>query len=127
LATIALLLELEEAEMEERRVRHFQSLLEESRQNLLSRLGHVDENNGSNHDYGRDELDRAKSSEAQELFSKLSAQERHMLDAIERALRRVDEDTFGMCVVCQRQIDPKRLEAVPWALRCIQCQQRVES
>jgi DnaK suppressor protein len=113
--------------MEERRVRHFQSLLEKSRQNLLSRLGHVDENNGSNHDYGRDELDRAKSSEAQELFSKLSAQERHMLDAIERALRRVDEDTFGMCVVCQRQIDPKRLEAVPWALRCIQCQQRVES
>jgi DnaK suppressor protein len=112
--------------MEKASIRYFQSLLEKSREDLLSRISHGEENSGPSHDYGRDEVDHAKSSEAQELFSKLSAQERQMLDVIERALRRVDEGTFGMCVVCQREIGSKRLEAVPWAQRCFHCQQRVE-
>jgi DnaK suppressor protein len=107
-------------------VRHFQCLLQKSRDDLLSRLSRVAENSGTSHNYGRDEADRAKSTEAQELFSRLSTQERETLETIERALRRVDEGTFGICVVCQREIGAKRLEAVPWATRCIRCQQRVE-
>jgi hypothetical protein len=51
-----------------------ESLLQKRREDLLSRLSHVNENSGTSHDYGRDEVDRAKSSEAQELFSRLSGQ-----------------------------------------------------
>jgi DnaK suppressor protein len=111
--------------MEKTRVHHLQCLLQRGRDDLLSRLSHVGENSATSHDYGRDEADRAKSAEAQELLSRLSAQEREKLETIERALRRVGEGTFGICVVCQKEIGTKRLEAVPWAMRCIHCQQRV--
>lgn len=49
-----------------------------------------------------------------------------MLDAIERALHRVEDGTFGTCVGCNQEIGAKRLEAVPGALRCIHCQLKVE-
>jgi DnaK suppressor protein len=113
--------------MENHRVRYFQSLLQKRRQDLIGRLTQANENSGpSQHDYGRDEGDRANGSQTQQLLSRLSNQERLMLDAIERALRRVEDGTFGMCVGCHREIGSKRLEAVPWAMRCIDCQERVE-
>jgi RNA polymerase-binding transcription factor DksA len=71
--------------MEKTRVHHLQCLLQRGRDDLLSRLSHVGENSATSHDYGRDEADRAKSAEAQELLSRLSAQEREKLETIERA------------------------------------------
>jgi hypothetical protein len=37
-------------------------------------------------------------------------------------LRRIHDGTFGVCVECEYEISPKRLLAVPWASRCIECQ-----
>jgi len=47
------------------------------------------------------------------------------LDRVEAALRRLDEGTFGACVRCGRAIAPERLEALPWAAHCIDCQRVV--
>ena len=44
------------------------------------------------------------------------------LEQVEAALRRLDEGTFGACVRCGRPIAADRLEALPWAPRCIDCQ-----
>ncbi|MEI7744557.1 MAG: TraR/DksA C4-type zinc finger protein [Chloroflexota bacterium] len=44
------------------------------------------------------------------------------LAAIEDALRRLDAGAFGRCTACGRDIAPERLEAVPWAALCIDCQ-----
>jgi DnaK suppressor protein len=38
------------------------------------------------------------------------------------ALRRIHDGSFGTCIDCDSQISPKRLAAVPWASRCILCQ-----
>jgi DnaK suppressor protein len=38
------------------------------------------------------------------------------------ALARLDAGTFGACVRCGQPIAPDRLEALPWAARCIDCQ-----
>jgi DnaK suppressor protein len=38
------------------------------------------------------------------------------------ALARLDAGTFGTCVRCGQPIAPDRLEALPWAARCIDCQ-----
>ena len=38
------------------------------------------------------------------------------------ALRRIRDGSFGTCIDCESAISPKRLAAVPWAPRCIQCQ-----
>lgn len=45
---------------------------------------------------------------------------------IEAALQRMDEGTYGVCVDCGRRIDPKRLEAQPTAVRCIEDQAKYE-
>lgn len=48
------------------------------------------------------------------------------LRAIEAALMRLGRGTYGECADCGEPIDPRRLEAYPTALRCIECQTRYE-
>ena len=45
-----------------------------------------------------------------------------LLRDVKAALRRVHDGSFGTCIECESAIGSKRLAAVPWALRCIQCQ-----
>lgn len=44
------------------------------------------------------------------------------LAQVEAALTRLDDETFGRCTRCGREIVPARLEALPWAAHCIECQ-----
>jgi len=46
--------------------------------------------------------------------------------AIEQALQRIAEGSYGICSDCEGAIDPARLERQPAALRCISCQERYE-
>jgi RNA polymerase-binding protein DksA len=46
----------------------------------------------------------------------------HQLVLVTEALDRLDAGTFGTCVRCGQPIAPDRLEALPWAARCIDCQ-----
>lgn len=41
---------------------------------------------------------------------------------VKAALRRIDDGSFGTCIECDSAISSKRLAAIPWAARCIQCQ-----
>jgi DnaK suppressor protein len=45
---------------------------------------------------------------------------------VEAALERLDNGTYGICVDCGQPIMRERLEALPWADRCINCQRREE-
>jgi DnaK suppressor protein len=45
---------------------------------------------------------------------------------VRMALRRMDAGTFGICVACDENINPKRLAAVPWASSCIVCQEAAD-
>ena len=48
------------------------------------------------------------------------------LQQVKDALRRIDDGTFGRCVVDGKPIEPKRLEAEPWTPYCLEHQQRLE-
>ena len=50
----------------------------------------------------------------------------HVLAAIDVALERIEEGTFGKCVSCAREIAEDRLAAIPWATQCIDCKRREE-
>ena len=42
------------------------------------------------------------------------------------ALRRIHKGTFGICEECEEEISPKRLSAIPWASRCVVCQEALD-
>ena len=46
----------------------------------------------------------------------------HQLVLVDEAITRLEAGTFGTCVRCGRLIADERLEALPWAARCIECQ-----
>jgi DnaK suppressor protein len=47
-----------------------------------------------------------------------------VLAAIDRALQRIEEGTYGICVNCGKPIAPERLEALPYAELCIDCKRK---
>jgi RNA polymerase-binding transcription factor DksA len=51
---------------------------------------------------------------------------RRQLSLVDDALTRMREGTYGTCVDCGKTIAPERLEALPEAARCIDCQRRVD-
>lgn len=74
-----------------------------------------------------DVLDRAGSSHSKDMLARRLSTERGLLRNVELALTRIRDGSFGECVSCGKEIDTKRLEAVPWARYCIKCQEAVES
>jgi|GEM_PF-959362 RNA polymerase-binding transcription factor DksA len=46
------------------------------------------------------------------------------LKLVEAALARMDSGDYGLCVDCENAIQPRRLAAIPWANRCLECQER---
>jgi RNA polymerase-binding transcription factor len=73
-----------------------------------------------------DIVDRANNAYNRELMFSLSDTERATLLQIENALRRMDEGIYGKCSNCGQSINILRLEAVPWARFCIDCQELAE-
>ena len=47
-----------------------------------------------------------------------------LLRAIEEAIHRIDHGTYGICMDCENEIAPARLEAVPWTRTCIDCKEK---
>jgi DnaK suppressor protein len=73
-----------------------------------------------------DTMDQATSGYEKESLLQRSNQEQQVLRAVESALGRIRDGSFGQCVSCHNEIDRKRLEAVPWTQYCIQCQEDFE-
>jgi RNA polymerase-binding protein DksA len=50
----------------------------------------------------------------------------HVLSAIDEALRKIEDGTFGQCARCGNPIAEERLEAMPYATKCIDCKRLEE-
>jgi RNA polymerase-binding protein DksA len=61
-----------------------------------------------------------------ELDYTLEENEERVLGAIDGALKRIDEGTYGDCSSCRQPIAAARLEALPWTTRCIDCKRKEE-
>ena len=101
------LLELERTRLAHARaaVHHDGSLLEETGDLAIGSGDHI--------------ADSASETYLRELDGGLEENADHILAEIEAALGRIEEGTYGLCVTCGRPIAPERLEAVPYAARCI--------
>src|ERR1051326_2272634 len=50
-----------------------------------------------------------------------------LLRAIEEAIHRIGQGTYGICMECENEIAPARLEAVPWTRVCIDCKAKQQN
>ena len=73
-----------------------------------------------------DQADDADAVENTERMNAITRNAQVLLDQVNAALTRVAEGTYGTCVNCGRQIAPRRLEALPYATLCIECQAKAE-
>ena len=78
------------------------------------------------HDYGKDEGDRANTSLAREIDLGQKSRDRALLNAVEVVLKQIAKGRFGQCPNCEQDLNAKRLEAVPWVRYCITCQELID-
>ena len=64
---------------------------------------------------------------AADVLARLEGRERHQLDEIEAAHRRLESGTFGVCEKCGGTIGLARLRALPTARYCLACQEHEEA
>jgi len=106
---------------------HFKKLLLAE---LRNHAQHIDDEQASALEIRNDEVkdsDHALHDVIQELALKLSDNESKMVADIDQALMRMEEGSYGVCLRCGREIDERRLEAVPTARYDAECQSLVEA
>jgi DnaK suppressor protein len=56
----------------------------------------------------------------------IQVNEQALLTEVQNALKRIEDGTYGHCVDCDKLIPEKRLEAIPWASRCVEDEAKLE-
>jgi len=114
--------------MEKKKLEGFRKRLE-TRQQELRRTVNRNQADGRSADEdtaAADIADRAASSYTKEFLFSQSSNDRQLLMMVDGALARIREGSFGECISCGKEINAKRLEAVPWTRHCIECQEKLE-
>ena len=113
--------------MEKNKLEEFKQRLEERRRQIREGMQrNAQEGRAADSEAAQDVADRAANSYNKEFLFHQSNADRVLLQMVSDALQRIREGTFGECISCGTEINPKRLEAVPWTLRCIACQEKLE-
>lgn len=73
-----------------------------------------------------DQADDADAVENTERMNAINRNAQVLLEQVTGALQRLDAGTYGICANCGKQIAPRRLEALPYAVLCIDCQAKIE-
>ena len=118
---------LAESYMEKKKLEQFKKRLESRQQELRRNVSRTEQDGRSaDEDSAQDIADRAASSYNKEFLFHQSNNERQLLQMVESALDRIRKGVFGECNSCGKEINSKRLEAVPWTRHCIECQEKLE-
>jgi DnaK suppressor protein len=102
-------------------------MLEETKKQLLKEIrGRVKEETEGVKDEGRDTYDLASDERDREINFILNAREREKLLAIDEALQRIKDKTYGLCESCEGEIQLGRLKVLPFTRLCVRCQEETE-
>ena len=117
-------------------VGHFRGLLLERREAVTAALDNLHRENSGSLEEETGELvsgsadqhmaDTATETVEREIGNTLEEHDERLLIAIDAALGRIQNDTYGKCVNCGAPIPEGRLEAMPWATLCIDCKRKEE-
>ena len=73
-----------------------------------------------------DQADDADAVQNAERMNAITRNSQALLSQVNAALTRIAEGTYGTCVSCGKEIATRRLEALPYATLCIECQAKAE-
>ena len=73
-----------------------------------------------------DALDEVQLAGERELAIRNLDRESQLLRNVRSALARIADGSYGVCLHCEEDIKPKRLDAVPWTKYCIRCQEAAD-
>src|SRR5207302_7176635 len=114
-------------------VARFRDELPEERRRVLDAIEYLhEENPGSMEDESEESpIDNHLAENAtvtldREIDYTLEENSEHVLSAIDAALARIEDGSFGNCITCGQPIAEDRLAAIPWATQCIDCKRREE-
>ena len=112
---------------------HFRKRLLDERKRVQEAIDYLhEENPGSIQDETQDSTadnhpgDMATVTFDRELDYTLERHEGRLLLAIDAAITRMDDGSYGACVSCGQPIGSERLEALPWTTQCIDCKRKEE-
>lgn len=113
--------------MKKAEMKKFRKILERKREALITNATKtMAEGMALDTDDLPDEMDLASSEGMQSFTFRLRGREKAFLEKIDRALKKLDDDTFGICEECGEKIAVKRLEARPETTLCIRCKENQE-
>jgi DnaK suppressor protein len=102
-------------------------MLEEMKQQLMKEMhARVKGETEGVKDEGRDTYDLASDERDREINFILNDREREKLHAIDEALQRIKEKTYGLCESCEGEIQLGRLKVLPFTRLCVKCQEENE-
>jgi DnaK suppressor protein len=113
--------------MKKERLAYFKKRLLEKQHQLLQEVGRAalygkDQEDDSIKDLG----DQANTAYTREFFFELGNGDRRLLREVVSALAKIEDGSYGTCERCNEPIAEKRLDALPFARYCIDCQRLVE-
>jgi DnaK suppressor protein len=73
-----------------------------------------------------DPVDLAVRNYSKNVMLAVSENDSRQIILINEALERIEDEEYGSCQNCEKEINPKRLDAIPWARYCLNCQELVE-
>ena len=121
--------------MTKQQLEHYKKIILEKREQLLLELEHLKEAglnssvkdvSGEHSAYAFHMADQGTDTMEREQQYMFASREGNYLYHLEQALERIEKGEFGICVLCGKDINPDRLEAVPHARLCIDCKSREE-
>jgi len=113
--------------MDKKRLDYYKKKLLARREDLLKTIARTEEEGRqADDDPTVDLADKAANSYTKEFLFGMTNTDRALLNQIDLALKRIAEEEYGTCMNCEEEMQQKRLEAVPWARHCINCQEKAE-
>jgi DnaK suppressor protein len=111
--------------MDKRKAEVYRKRLLEKQDELLRLVSKSDQDGREADEEGTQDIaDKAANAYTKEFLFHQSNDNRLTIQLVSEALDRLKNGSYGHCLACNQEVQVKRLDAVPWARHCIECQEK---
>jgi len=114
---------------------YFKKLILKRKEEIVEQINHISEDTlkksqkdaaGDISGYTYHMADIATDTYDREFSLGLASNERKLIYEIDDAVKKIEDGTYGICEGCKNLITKTRLKAIPYARRCLKCQEKTE-